>query len=276
MSKASESIEQQPPESDKDKFQQWYAKHGDSWNERRRSRYSDDPAYREKVLERNRQHRQEKRAEQKVQTAKETSARKGAVRRRWKSVTLDGVEYYTIGSLAERLGVSVQAVRLWERQGLIKPPVQRFTASERGPRIYTLEEIEQIRAQLKSQKRLPEPGARNAGGVRAYEREVVYAGGKVKSELLYTIGTLARTIPKTVVTLEHHERDGKLPATPLRGSSVRRRFYTLSMIEVVKEAFDRWGPAVRGDDWQKFHDHVAAGWKKLGVNGAKLKNPDQK
>lgn len=271
--------EEKAASAEKSKFRDWYETNAKSWNGQRRTRYKTDPVYREKVLARNRQHRSEKKAEQRVQAKKEQAARKGAVKVRWKTFVEEGKEYHSIGSLAERLGVSVQAVRLWERQGVIAPPNRRTEEADgKGQRLYTLDEIEQIRKVLKAQGRLPGPDSRERGGVRSYEREVTYANGATKTESLYTIGVLARTIPKTVVTLEHHERENKLPKTPLRGSSVRRRLYTLPMIEVVKAAFDRWGPTgPRGEEWTKFYDEVHQGWKKQGIIGAKLsKNPNAK
>lgn len=254
------------------KFKEWYKSNADDWNAKRRERYARDKKYRDTVLERNRDHRNDKKEELQEQATKERKARKSVVKDRWKTFEEDGKQYFSIGSVAESLRVSVQAVRLWERQGVIPPPAKRTKEGKgEGQRLYTQEDIEKIRKIVKKRLKHSDPKARN--GVRGYVRDIRYASGKVKSETVYTVGVLAKAIPKTVVTLEHLEREEKLPATSLRGSSVKRRLYTLPMIEVVKSEFDKRPTGIRGAEaWREFYDAVHKGWKKLGVVGAELVN----
>lgn len=253
-------------------FKEWYKNHADDWNKKRRERYAQDKKYRETVLERNRDHRSEKKEELQATAAKERKARKTGVKDRWKTIVLDGKTYFSIGSVASTLRVSVQAVRLWERQGVIAPPSKRTDDGEgKGQRLYSIDDIEKIRKALAAQDRLPDIDPKKETSERSYERTVRYASGKVKTEKVFTIGVLARKIPKTVVTLEHLEREKKLPATTLRGSSVKRRLYTQPMIDIVKAEFDKRPMGIRGAEaWSEFYDAVYQGWKKLGVVGAKI------
>lgn len=255
----------------KSKFKEWYKKNSADWNRQRRERYAKDKEYRETVLERNREHRSERKEEAQAEALVEKQAQKARVRDRWKVVEIDGETFYSIGSVAQVLRVSVQAVRLWERQGLIAPPKRRTDDKNgKGQRLYSLEEIESLRKVLKAQGRLPDVDPTEERTVRHYDRTVRYSDGTVRTEKVYTIGVLAEKVERTVVTLEHHEREKKLPATTLRGSSVRRRFYTMPMIEVVRRAFEAQ-PAPRGDEaWKEFHERVYSGWAKLKVIGAKL------
>lgn len=261
-------------------FKEWYEKNADGWNEKRRSRYNDDAKYRETVLERNRKHRSEKKQAQQVELKEVRQAQTQRVKSRWKTFDddADGQRRFSIGALAERLGVSVQAIRLWERQGVIPPPAKRTVAQRgsdgKGQRLYALAEIEKIRKILKEQGRLPDVGSDDLKDkVRGYEREIVFPNGKTKTEQVYTVGVLASAVTRTVVTLEHLERKGYLPPTPLRGSSVGRRLYTKPMIETVKKAFDKRPSGIRGGTaWKSFFDEVLQGWKKIGIVGAALKD----
>lgn len=64
-------------------------------------------------------------------------------------------EFFYIGALAKALGYSVQAIRLWESQGLIPPSTYRApktkgkpqaSGSHRGKRLWTRKQIEGILA----------------------------------------------------------------------------------------------------------------------------------
>lgn len=259
-------------------FKEWYEKNSADWNQKRRSRYSDDPKYRETVLERNRRHRSEKKQEQQAELKEVRQAQTQRVKSRWKKFEDgDGLARFSIGALAERLGVSVQAIRLWERQGVIPPPAKRTEGQRgsdgKGQRLYSLDEIEKIRKILKVQGRLPDANSADpVEKVRGYAREIVFPNGKSKTEQVYTVGVLASAVTRTVVTLEHLERKGYLPQTPLRGSSVGRRLYTKPMIETVKKAFEKRPAGIRGGGaWKSFYDEVLQGWKKIGIVGAALK-----
>lgn len=257
-------------------FKAWYEKHHDDWNAKRRDRYKLDPKYKATVLERNRKHRNERKKEEQKKREGEAAHQKVRELPGWKTFVsvVDGkrVEHVTIGAYAKRLGVSVQAIRLWERNGVIPPPGTERASGQQ--RVYTAEEVENNRAILIAQGRISEHPAVPSEGERVhpYERLVLYPNGRTRKENMYTIGVLALRVQLTVVTLSHHERKGYLPRTPFRGSSVRRRLYTKPMIDIVCKAFEARPSGIRGRKaWKEFYAEVDKGWEKLGVKGAKLK-----
>lgn len=256
-------------------FRAWYEKNHEGWNEKRRGRYATDPDYRATVLERNRKHRNEKKIETQSEREEARAAQLYTPKPGFKKfVTMVGgkkVTQFTIGRYAQRLGVSVQAIRLWERNGVIEGPLTRASGNQR---VYTEVEIEKNRKILLAQGRIskfPEVPT-IAERAHPYVREVLYPNGRFRKERMYTIGVLAQTVHLTVVTLSHHERKGYLPRTPFRGSSVKRRLYTKPMIDVVTAEFDKRRGGLRGmKAWKAFYNDVLVGWTKLGVMGAKLK-----
>jgi DNA-binding transcriptional MerR regulator len=257
-------------------FTEWYGKNAEGWNEQRRSRYATDPKYKATVLERNRKHRDARKKDEQKKREGERSKQKVIQRPGWKTFVADiegeKVELVTIGAYAQALGVSVQAIRLWERNAVIPPPGTPRASGQQ--RVYTAEEVERSRGILLSQGRIEEhpPVPDKEDRVHPYEREVLYSNGRTRKENMYTIGVLAHAVRLTVVTLSHHERKGYLPRTPFRGSSVRRRLYTKPMIDVVLKAFESRAGGIRGRKaWKEFHTEVLTGWTKLGVMGAKLK-----
>ena len=259
-------------------FKQWYGEHGEELNKDRRDRYNTDPEYRKRVLAQNKASREKRRKAQAEQKAEERKAQKFQARARpWKTVERvvkdkKGVEHtvkvFTIGALARALGCSVQAVRLWERQGVIpKTPIR----SGKGDRLYTVEQMEMIQQLLKQQGKLDENKVREGFSPRVFHREVKFADGKVKESVLVRVGVLAKAIGRTVITVDQMEQRGVLPHTPFRASSRKYRLYTIPMIDVVKKAMDSRGETIRGkEQWQGFLEEVTAGWKKLGVLGASL------
>lgn len=258
------------------KFKEWYGEHSGDWNEKRRDRYKTDPKYRATVLERNRKHRSAKKKEEQKKREEGRSEQKYTYRPGWKTFVsvIDGkkTKTVTIGAYAQVLGVSVQAVRLWERLGVIPPPSAPRASGQQ--RVYTLKEVKKNRKILLRQGRIAlKPAVPNVEErAHTYEREILYPNGRTRNENVYTIGVLAHAVHLTVVTLSHHERKGYLPRTPFRGSSVRRRLYTKSMIDIVVAAFEARSAGIRGRKaWKEFYSEVLGGWTKLGVMGAKLK-----
>ena len=248
----------------------WYRVNAKRLNAERKQRYHTDAAYRKKVLDTNQQSREErKKAEG---PTKRKRKRVKSEEGRWKTFTgvVDGREQtlYTIGALAKVLGCSIQAIRLWERQGIIPSTDLRSNNGGSGDRLYTAELLETIRSVLTAQGRL-RPAGRPVQ--RELHRFVRYADGRVDKIPLLLIGALAKAVGRKVVTLEQLESRGILPRTPFRSSSIGRRLYTSAMIETVKEAFDSRGGGVRGDEaWKEFHDEVVSGWTAQGVIGAVL------
>jgi len=275
---------------DDDKFKEWYEDNATEWNKKRRSRYNDDPAYRETVLERNRKSRAAARKTRLTERKVESSKKRERESARWKvvSVEIDGktVELYSVGFVARRLGVSVQAIRLWERNGDIPPPSNGSNRDGKD-RLYSIEDVENIRNILIKTGRIEERDESETANVRVrppiapQKWEVIYKGGKTKVENLFTVGAMAEAVGRTVVTLEGLERRGDIPETPLRSTMEDasgeerpgRRLYTVAMIEIVKKAFVSRPGLIRGREaWDSFKAEVLAGWQKIGALNAKLGN----
>jgi DNA-binding transcriptional MerR regulator len=259
-------------------FKNWYGENGEKLNKDRRNRYKTDPEYRARVLAQNKVSREKRRKATAEQKAAEREARKFKAKAEpWKTVEMTvkdkngkavEVTVFTIGALAATLGVSVQAVRLWERQGVIpKTPLR----SGKGDRLYTVEQLEMMQELLKKQGKLDEDKLNETSPPREFLRKVKLANGKTKEWVFVRVGVLATAIDRGVITIDQMEQRGVLPVTPFRASSRKYRLYTRAMIAVVKKAMNKRGEVIRGkDQWAGFFDEVSNGWKKLGVEGAKL------
>lgn len=258
-------------------WQEWYAVNGEELNDARRERYKTDPAYRAQVLEANRKVREARRRAKAEQAKTESAAVKApAIPRGFKVLETSGKgrgkkkgppqKLFSIGALAGVLGCSAQAIRLWEKKGLIKPPAH---FSPKHDRLYTLDEIEIIRARFQAEGRMCEIAERNTEEV--VKREVVLADGSQAAWEFFRVGVLARALDRTVVTVSQLEDRGRLPETPFRASQTRYRLYTASMIRAVKEVFDTFGGRLRGaPSWDRFRAAVLARWRDLGVLEVKL------
>jgi len=258
-------------------FKKWYGKHGKTLNKSRRKRYAEDPEYRDRVLKANRDSRKKRRKEASETKAKERKATKLKTRTKpWKVVLAeikheDGLArnmLFTIGALARVLGCSVQAIRLWEKQGVIRPPAIR---NGKGDRLYSPNEIRVIHEVMQAQGRVDNSKVRQRTKPRGFERLVKFKDGKKELVRLFRIGVLARALDRTVLTVEQMEQRGALPATPFRASSTGYRLYTFEMVEVAQKAMDARDGIIRGKKkWAAFYDEVLAGWTDLGVVGATL------
>lgn len=257
-------------------FKEWYQENGDKLNKSRKRRYHDDPEYREKVLEQNRDARKKRREAQLVERHKEGAAKKTRVDRSWKTrdmvLTLDDgsqvtVKGFTIGAVAQLLGCSVQAIRLWEKKGVLPETDFRFANRDR---LYTSEMIDIYEKVLEEQGRL-NPNKTRPTPMRMTTRHVKFANGKVAEIELWRIGVLAKAANRTVVTLEQLEQKDILPETPFRASELGYRLYTEEMIASVAQAFESRMWEVRGEDeWKKFRQEIINDWKKQGVIGARI------
>ncbi len=263
-----------PSENDSDTtyFHDWYKTNGKSLNKRRKDRYNSDPEYREKVLAQNREARRKRREASQGERDAKKDAQKVKPSKAWKSVNVevDGkvVKMFTIGAVAKSLDCSAQALRLWERKGIIEETPYRYS---KGDRLYTLEQIEDMRASLTAQGRIG-PNKTRVKTSPYVECYILLAGRQRKKLVrLFRIGTMAQMVGRTVVTLEQLEQKGYLPETPFRLSEVGHRLYTLGMMESVKAAFDKRGGEVRGEgSWRSLHDEVVKSWSAQGIVGAQF------
>jgi DNA-binding transcriptional MerR regulator len=267
----------QEPEPGRSTFQTWYADNGDRLNKKRRQRYDNDAEYRQRVLTTNQNYR----AKQKKEQKKERAQQRKAVRIRptestWKTIEIDvdGVKtpMYTIGALARAIGRGISTVRVWEREGILPPTPHR---SPKGDRLYSVEAVAEIRKVLKKEGRIENPGQlRRKKRPATVDRVIKFADGECVAFQLYKVGTLAKVVDRTVVSLAQMEKSGRLPLTPLRASSLGYRLYTMRMIETVKEAFDMNGGSLRGKEWDEFYDHVERDWRSQGIFGARVLEKD--
>jgi DNA-binding transcriptional MerR regulator len=258
-------------------FKEWYRDNGDELNKSRRERYHSDPEYKEKILQQNREARRKRREA----ALKEKKARKSAQKTRssqsWKSVNIELTDddgnkvvqkMFTIGAVAKALDCSVQALRLWEKKKFIPETPFRYS---KGDRLYTKDQIETMRNVLTAKGRIGTNKVRSRP-LPYVEKKILLNGRKrARKTKLFRIGILAKTVGRTVVTLEQLEQKGALPATPFRASDVGYRLYTQRMMEAVKNAFDDRGGEIRGEEaWSEFHDAVYKAWDKQNVIGASI------
>jgi len=261
-----------------DYFHDWYEKNGQVLNDLRRERYHNDPEYREAVTKRNQEARKKRRSAETSEREAEREAG-GVVRvagRLWKAVDveieIDGkkvvTRLFTIGALARVLGRSVQAIRLWERQGVLPETPLR---NEKGDRLYTAEQVGVFRQLMECKNRLSLSLLRSRPSPQPVRRVVRFKDGHEEELVLFRIGALAEIVGRTVVTLEQLEKHGILPATPFRAASTRYRLYSLPMIQTVKAAFDARNGEIRGKiGWVSFCNDVRVAWYVMGMMDATL------
>lgn len=255
-------------------FKEWYEAHGVSLNQQRKRRYVEDSEYRQRVLDRNREARKGARARRLEERKAARSATVYPVaRRQMRMVEWDvggqKIQMFTLGMLAQALLKSPRTLYKWEARGLLPETPHR---TEKGDRLYTITQVEEIRAKLEDLGKL-EPGikARASGRPpRGVRLDVVRNGGKPEPWVFFRAGVLAKVLGRTVETLQEWEGKGILPETPFRVSQKRHRLYSPEMIESVKNALDDVGGTMREDTAPQFAARVLTDWKKLGVFGAKL------
>lgn len=78
----------------------------------------------------------------------------------------------------------------------------------------------------------------------------------------WTVGFLAKGVGRSVATVNHWERNGLMPRTPLK-TDAGDRLYTKAMIAVVASQVKKRRTVKRTDD--AFRVAIDKGWKKLGL-----------
>lgn len=263
-----------------DYFQEWYAENRTSLNDRRRQRYAEDPSYRAKVQQWNREARERRKQVMQKEDVATREARQIRMTGAWKTIKieLDGVlvPMFTIGALARATGKGISTIRVWERNGVLPETPYR---TNRGDRLYTVEMVEAVRAALQRAGKLESGAAlmlREKRKPPYVVRWVRFDSGQRVRMKLYKIGTLAKAVGRTVVSLTQMEQRRVLPRTPLVASSLEYRLYTLDMIEVVQAAFNRHTGYIRGSAEQDgLYDEIWQGWTKLGITDAKVEDEDE-
>lgn len=117
-------------DSKKRSFTTWYEKHKEKFNSNRKSRYQNDPEYRELVKSRSRRYREENPGRNRLS--------EGAP---FREINGKQVRVYKIGQVAGITGASIQALRKWEREGVI--PKTLFPGEYR---YYTEHQVELLSA----------------------------------------------------------------------------------------------------------------------------------
>lgn len=261
------------PSKAPDYFKEWYDENREDLNARRREKYAQDPEYRAKVQQWNRDARARRRKDEEKEDRRTRRAVKIRPSGQWKTVEVevDGVKVrmFTIGALAKAIGKGISTIRVWERTGVLPETPHR---SNKGDRLYTLEMVEAIQKSLKRAGKLDIGVLREKKRPAYVDKPILFNGHGTPIEMrLYKIGTLAKAVSRTGVALIQMEKRGVLPKTPLVSSSLEYRLYTVDMIEVVQAAFTKRGGVVRGaGEWEDFHDEIVDGWTMLGVMDARV------
>jgi len=111
-------------------YQKYYDEKKDDIAEERKSRYDNDPEYRQKVIDRSRQYRDNQRqARPRARIPKHAKARL--------CTAGDGgrVELFSVGNFALGVGRSVQCINHWEREGILpRTPYRQKQGSADNPR----------------------------------------------------------------------------------------------------------------------------------------------
>ncbi len=238
-------------------YKAWYEQNKERVSEARKRRYETDPAYREKIHDRNLKVRTtKKRADLQVKR-EEDKAKKAEAETPWREVTIGGQVYLTIGALARVLGKSVKTLRLWESQGILPKTGHR---APRGDRLYTPEEVLDLRERLLAEGKIEDvvPAARAMGSVHT-----VCVHGVPIRLMLFRISVLADAAGRSVATFLQLEDKGRLPKTPLR-STGGQRLYSREMIEAVAKAV-RLMDAACGRDWDRFYRQIVTDWERVGL-----------
>jgi DNA-binding transcriptional MerR regulator len=257
-----------------DRWKEWYGENRDEWNKRRRERYAKDPNYRGTVLKRSKEFRETQRESERDERRREQEAVKMRPVDHFKTsvekVNGKNRAFFTIGKLAKELNVSVQALRLWEKKGVIPAAAKRSAGQNR---LYTAEQITLIKKKLAKENRLGFDRRKNRRMNSGERWKVRLDDGKVEERVLFTVGMLATAVSKTPVTLSLLERKGHLPSTSLRGpfededkdsgegaAGGGRRLYTAEQIQAVVEAYTPRSGLRAPSVWQDFFREVRDKW----------------
>ena len=261
----------------KTRFQVWYAANREKLAEDRKRKYSNDPAYKARVKsyrEKKVVKRRQKRIAEDVRHLEASKA--GDTKSQWREYEVnvespDGTSpimtCVTISALAQAVGCSVQAVRLWERQGVI-PETPYRTA--RGVRLYLPEVVLQLRdtlletshAQMQPKMRIP-----------LYRKFLVQIGDDElnrSSKLFFRASTLAGVCNRRPATIASMERKGRLPVSPIQHPTTKHRLYTKEMLFAVREGLKQFVDGVSVPLWLDFTNYVEHQWRVQGVYDMQL------
>lgn len=244
-------------------FRRWYAENGEALNQSRKRRYQEDPEYKAKVLEGNRQARAARREQARLAAAPAEQAKKVLTKLpTWRGVVVGADTLMTIGALASTAGVTVQTVRSWERTGNIPEPTAR---TEAGVRLYSQEMLDQIYEAQRDAGKIKTEGVVHIPPARCYHFLVRWPDGSERVVPFYRVGVLATTLGRRASAIDTLERRGLLPVSPFRWSGRGHRLYTPKML------LDVYCVLHGGFDDPKAE--ILERWACLGLDGAQLVEP---
>lgn len=256
-------------------FKAWYETNKGRLSEDRKVRYRTDPVYRASIQKANSRVRDQKKLVREELAGVEAQARKisGVPAAVWKMLPVevpndDGVgtkviQVLSIGAVAKVLGRSIQAVRLYEKQGLIPPAPYR---SKKGDRLYPPEMIIEIRKSMEKLGRVTDGVIDRTEPPKMYE--IRLSTGKVATEPLFRVSAFAKACNRNIASIEHMEFHGLLPKTPLNPVKGKLRLYTTGMLTsagLVFAAYDS-GEIARTDIGKLISDL----WLEEGLLTAKV------
>ena len=256
-------------------YKEWYQKNKAALSKKRKARYRNDENYRKKVQKWN----QESRGKSKKKPNRETPdvVQVG----RYRSVTVDGKDYFTIGAVVQQADCSLQALRKWERRGLVSGPDFRKGDAKTGVRLYSAERITEIKKEIEEHRSLGFLLAPTGPhkGPRSLFRKIRFADGTEKKVHLFRFGVLCDVAGQSVSAMSQLERAGLFPRSPLvilmhskKDKSVvgRLRMYTAEMLEAVRESLHTLDETNDDAAWRAVKKRILTAWEKLGVMGAEV------
>ncbi len=113
-------------------YRRWYAKNKAEFNKKRREKYKKDSNYREKAIANTHSYRERGPA-----TVMEDSL--------YRELNGKNIEVFRISTVGQQIGRSVQAIRQWERSGIIPKPL-----FDGGHRMYTKKQITLMKRVVKA------------------------------------------------------------------------------------------------------------------------------
>jgi hypothetical protein len=232
------------------KFKAWYLENRERLSEDRCQRYEQDPVYREKQKRWSKEYRERK---------KKRKKKRKKVIDRHRSCSLfscklgdDVVTCWSVGYLAERLGLSRPRVGQWERCAVIPgTPISR-----QGIRYYTTEQIEAVE-EVADLYGLPGSGdpliyyeilgrwdELNIGDLK--KAEEILPVVDIDGVRLYEARYLVERVDRSLGALFAWENKGILPVTPFWFGGWQ--FYTEPMMDAVVEAVEERHGIVRAGE----------------------------
>jgi len=134
-------------------FKDWYDKNKEDLAAKRRERYRNDPEYRRNILERGEKYRKKVRnIRAKVESSRTKIQPNGS--RLFQDENGTEWELYTISSVADAVGRSVQCVNRWDTMGYIPQTPFRYSRV----RLFTEDMIDALSKVVGKYRRIPDPG----------------------------------------------------------------------------------------------------------------------